>query len=92
MVVVIDGIEEGDLQILVLWLRAGVASTSVRAIWKLCPLLELINTGDCALELFVAFGAAPCREDLFFSGCFSSLRGTSSTPGREVSPALLQVV
>jgi hypothetical protein len=58
----------------------GVASTLVRAIWKLPLLLELINIGDCALELSVAFGAAPCREASFFYGCYSSSRGTSSTP------------
>jgi hypothetical protein len=36
----------------------------------------------------VAFGAAPCREASFFYGCYSSSRGTSSTPWRESSPAL----
>jgi hypothetical protein len=48
VVVVTDGREERNLLILILRLRAGVASTPVRAVWKLCPLLELTNTGDCA--------------------------------------------
>jgi hypothetical protein len=93
VVVVIDGREERDLQILVLRLRVGVASTSMRAIWKLCPLLELINTGDCAPELFVAFGAAaafPLREELhqLHDGKYRRRCAKWSNPRRRGCPEL----
>lgn len=55
------------------------------------PFSVEFSDGGRLPELWLARGATPHEEALFFPGCSSSVGGSSSTPLREAAPATPQV-